>query len=310
MRTTLRFSLRVSALAAFLAVQTAPATAADARSDLVVTAAWLHEHINDANLVLLHLGDEKEYATAHLPGARHIDMADVSAPMDHSGAAPNALMLELPDKDALRQRLAAFGISDDSTIVAYYGSSWYSPTTRIIFTLTYAGLGNHAKLLDGGMPAWVAAGFATTTAAPPPARIGRLSPLATVDSVVDAAFVQSHAGTPGFAIVDARDKVFYDGVESGGDRDRPAYGHVPGALSVPFTEMMNDNGTLKSADELRAIFTNAGVKPNDEVIAYCHVGQQATAVLFAARTLGHKVRLYDGSMNDWIPRGLPLRKER
>ena len=124
--------------------------------------------------------------------------------------------------------------------------------------------------------------------------------------------MQSKQGAAGIAIVDGRDKVFYDGVQSGGQRGGPpVLGHIPGALSIPFADMFDDStGLLWPADKLAGIFTQAGVKPGDEVVAYCHIGQQATAVLFAARTLGHKVRLYDGSMNDWSLRGLPVQKEK
>jgi thiosulfate/3-mercaptopyruvate sulfurtransferase len=65
---------------------------------------------------------------------------------------------------------------------------------------------------------------------------------------------------------------------------------------------------LKSADEIRAAFAKAGVKPDDTVITYCHIGQQATATLFAARTLGYKVLFYDGSFEDWSRRDLPVAK--
>ena len=113
----------------------------------------------------------------------------------------------------------------------------------------------------------------------------------------------------GTVVIDARDKVFYDGVQSGGDRNGPPLlGHIPGAGSIPFGDVFDDKGFVEPAATLAELFKQAGVKPGDEVIAYCHIGQQATAVVFAARTLGYKVRLYDGSMNDWSLRGLPYRR--
>ena len=75
-----------------------------------------------------------------------------------------------------------------------------------------------------------------------------------------------------------------------------------GTLSVPFTSVWDDHNALLSADELTARFTKAGVKPTDTVIGYCHIGQQATTLLFAARTLGYRVLLYDGSFEDWSRR--------
>jgi len=104
--------------------------------------------------------------------------------------------------------------------------------------------------------------------------------------VVDADFVKAHLGTPAFAIVDARLPAFYDGSRTGGRA--PAEhktGHVAGALSAPFDSFISADVELKPADEIAAVFTKAGVKPGDTVIGYCHIGQQATAMLFAARTL-------------------------
>ncbi len=70
-------------------------------------------------------------------------------------------------------------------------------------------------------------------------------------------------------------------------------------------ELLDDLVKLKSAEELTAEFASAGVETGDTVIAYCHIGQYATVVMFAARTLGHEVRFYDGSFQDWAARDLP-----
>src|SRR5262249_19581535 len=153
---------------------------------------------------------------------------------------------------------------------------------------------SHTKLLDGGMDAWIKAGQPVTDVIPPAER-GTLSELKINPIVVDAPYVRSHVGTPGVAVVDARDAVFYDGVNTAGrDNQKQRTGHIAGARSVPFTEVVDENLMVRSPEALTALFTKAGVKPDDTVIAYCHIGQQATAVLFAARSLGHKVLLYDG----------------
>ena len=267
---------------------------AGARNALVVTPAWLAQHLSDPNLVLLHVGDKEGYEAAHIPGARFVQMSDVSV-SDHTD---KGLMLEMPPADDLRQRLEALGISDDSRVVVYYGKDWISPSTRIVFTLDYAGLGARSSLLDGGMDAWIASGGAVTKDAPA-AKSGKLSALKTKPIVVDAAYVKSHVGAKGFAVVDARDAEFYTGTKTGGDHGgKQRTGHIHGAASLPFTDPY-DNVTLKSPADLEALFTKAGVKPGDTVIGYCHIGQQATAMLFAARTLGHPVLLYDGSYQDW-----------
>ena len=268
---------------------------ASPRQNLVVDAKWLKAHLNDPDLVLLHVGDKKEYEAAHIPGARFVSQQDVSV-SDHSG---KGLMLEMPAAEDLRHRLEALGISDKSRVVVYYGKDWVSPSTRVIFTLDYAGLGARSSLLDGGQEAWVRAGGAVTKDVAP-SKTGSLSPLKLRPIVVDAATVKARIGTPGVAVVDGRDASFYDGVETGGSHGTPhRTGHIRGALSIPFTSITDDRLLLKSDAELAAIFAKAGVKPNDTVIGYCHVGQQTTAMLFAARTLGHPVLLYDGSFEDW-----------
>ncbi|MEP6830339.1 MAG: rhodanese-like domain-containing protein, partial [Rhizomicrobium sp.] len=108
----------------------------------------------------------------------------------------------------------------------------------------------------------------------------------------------------GYTIVDARAPEFYNGEKPGIEGAVP--GHVPGAHNIPFTTVSGPDGKLKSPEELRAMFTAAGVKSGDHVIAYCHIGIQATAVIFAARTLGIDAQLYDGSFQDWSKRGLPV----
>jgi len=261
---------------------------------VVVSTDWLAKHLKDPNLVLLHVGEKKEYDAGHIPGARYVKLDDISV---SSHDRDNGLMLEMPQPDSLRARLEALGISNDSRVIVYYGNDWVSPATRVIFTLDYAGLGASSALLDGGMPAWKAEKRALTTVAPKqPA--GELAALRINPIVVDAGWVSSRLGSPNLHLIDGRAAVFYDGVEAGGSRK----GHIPGAKSLPYTEIADDNLHLRSADELRALFARAGVGPGDTVVAYCHIGQQATAVLFAARSIGHPVLLYDGSFQDWSRR--------
>jgi thiosulfate/3-mercaptopyruvate sulfurtransferase len=268
---------------------------ASPRQNLVVDANWLKAHLADPDLVLLHVGDKAEYEAAHIPGARYVSLNDISI-SDHSG---KGLMLEMPSAEELRHRLEALGISDKSRVVVYYGKDWVSPSTRVIFTLDYAGLGARSSLLDGGQEAWVRAGGAVTKEATV-AKTGTLSPLKLRSIVVDAETVKARLGTPGVAVVDGRDAAFYDGVQTGGGHGfTHRTGHIRGALSIPFTSITDDRLLVKSNDELAAIFAKAGVKPIDTVIGYCHIGQQTTAMLFAARTLGHPVLLYDGSFEDW-----------
>jgi thiosulfate/3-mercaptopyruvate sulfurtransferase len=279
----------------------APA-APDPRAPLLVTAEWLSQHLRDPNLVLLHVGTAADYPAAHIPGARLVSVADVAV-----SDTARKLNVEMPGAEPLRARLAALGVSDRSRVVVYFASDMVYQTTRILFTLFYAGLGERAALLDGGMGAWTAAGLATSTEIPA-AVTGTLSPLSLRNFVVDAAYVQSMIGKAGVSIVDARDSVFYTGARQGGSAQAPHRpGHVPSARSVPWTLLYDATLQLKPREELARIFAAAGVKPGDVVIGYCHTGQQATAMLLAARSLGHAVLLYDGSYQDWSARGeLPV----
>jgi thiosulfate/3-mercaptopyruvate sulfurtransferase len=292
-------------VAALLALAGPAAAAPPPAAPLTVTPAWLAAHLHDADLVLLHVGDPDKFARQHIAGARPVKLQDIS--ISHHG---DGLMLELPPAEDLRHRLEALGISDGSRIVIYFGDDWVSPATRVVLTLDAAGLGARTSLLDGGMAAWVRAGQPVGDAAPP-TRPGALSKLALRPIIVDATAVVASLGKPGVAIVDARDAKFYDGTETG-DSHGHAHrtGHIAGALSIPFDSVFDDHNLLRSLDDLKARFARAGVKPGDTVIGYCHVGQQATAMLFAARRLGHPVKLYDGSFEDWslFHPGYPVEK--
>lgn len=280
------------------------AAVASPRESLVVSTAWLAAHLNDADLVLLHVGEKDAYAAKHIAGARHVSLADISV-SDHSG---KGLMLEMPAADDLRQRLEALGISDESRVIVYYGKDWVSPSTRVLFTLDHAGLGGRSSLLDGGMDAWIRAGHAVTDVVLA-AKKGSLAPLKTRAIVVNADYVKARLGKSGVAIIDGRSPAFYDGVDSGNSHGQDhKSGHIAGARSVPFTEVTNEDLTLRTDAEWKALFAKAGVQPGDTVIGYCHIGQQATAMLFAARALGHDALLYDGSFEDWSRKDLPVAK--
>jgi len=287
--------MRYAMFTLLLATTLAAATPRDA---LLVDAAWLKQHVNDPDLVLLQVGDEASYKAGHIAGARGIGLKEVSV-SDHTA---EGLMLEMPQAEDLRKRLESLGISDNSRVIVYFAKDWVSPTTRVLLTLDYAGLGARASMLDGGLAAWQRAGGAVTTE-PAAVKTGKLSPLRIKPLVVDAATVRSRIGAKGYAIVDGRAAVFYDGVEAGEDHaGKQRLGHIHGAVSIPFTSINDDDLRIKPTEELRAIFAKAGVKADDTVIGYCHIGQQTTEMLLAARLLGHPVLLYDGSYQDWSHR--------
>jgi thiosulfate/3-mercaptopyruvate sulfurtransferase len=284
MRPLVRSALLLAAL---------PALALAQRDRLLVPGSWVAQHLNDANLVLLHVGDSAEYVANHLPGARYVSTANISV------SDPNGLTLELPNATALHDNLAALGISDDSRIVIYYGKDRVTPTTRVILTLDHAGLGDRVALLDGGMQQWIRDGRPVTAEVSAP-KMGKLSPLKTKSVTVDADYVRSHINRPGFAVVDARATAFYEGTQTGRGRTEPhRTGHIASARNVPYTEITDSTFRMKSTAELQALFAKAGVAANDTIVAYCHIGQQATGIVFAVRLLGRPVMLYDGSFEDW-----------
>ena len=292
--------MRVSRVLALLMCSSTLAAAQGPRDGLLVSTTWLAQHLNDKNLVVLHLGPD--YSARHIPGAREVTPVGLSV-SDHSG---KGLMLEMPSTESLHQQLVDLGISNDSKIVVYFTRGLFTAATRIILTLDYAGLGKNTVLLDGGLDAWTRDGNTTTANASPTTK-GTLAALSLKPVIVDAEHVRTRIGKSGVSIVDGRAAAFYDGADRGGAHGtQHKEGHIVTAKSVPYTSLTDDSGRLKPADQLAALFAKAGIAPADTIVGYCHIGQQATGMLFAARTLGHSVVLYDGSFEDWSAKNYPV----
>ena len=268
-----------------------PARAQGQGSSMLVSTAWVAERMAAGGVVLLHVGDRKEYDAGHLPGAQYIATADVSD--------PNAtLRLQMASPDALRKTLERLGVSDDSRIVVYWGNDWATPTARVFVALDSAGLGDRTSVMDGGMQAWIAEGRPVTTDVVTP-EAGHLSVAPRPDVIVDAAWIKSRIGQPDVSIVDARAPEFYSG-DSDNDGRIPRPGHIAGAVSVPFsTYVVEPPLRMQERSELEALFAGAGVKAGNDVVTYCHIGQQASLAYFAARLLGYRAHLYDGSFEEW-----------
>jgi len=259
---------------------------------LLITTSQLRERSARGGLVLLHVGERADYNAGHIPGAQFFPYEAISTPRGEG------LMLEIPSPAQLDSVLESLGVSDASRIVLYWGRDWYSPTTRVFMTLDYLGLGDRTSILDGGFEAWKAAGGPVTKDVAPVNR-GTLTLAPRTDVVVDAKAVRAAIGDGRVAIIDARDQRFYTG-EAQGMHARE--GHVPGAKNLPFTAFLDDRGAFKSRAALETMLDGAGATPGKRIIGYCHIGQQATVVYFAARLLGRDVRLYDGSWDEWSQR--------
>ncbi|HWA58459.1 MAG TPA: sulfurtransferase [Gemmatimonadales bacterium] len=284
--------LALGLAAAPLAAAAPPAGAGPARGSLLVTPSQLSRQLNDPKLVILHIGPEKEYQAGHIAGARFFRLSAIEK-------ADDSLALQLPDVAVLDSVFGSLGVGPDSRIVLYTGSQWVSITTRVWFTLDYMGLGGRTAILDGGLPAWRASNLPVTTDVPAPATPRRLTTRAHPEYVATADWINGRLADPRLAVIDARAPVFYKGVESGGF---PRAGHIPGAKNLYFESVVGDDLRFRPDSTLRRLFAEAGYARGKDIVSYCHIGQQGTAVYFAARLLGLPVRLYDGSFQEWSAR--------
>jgi thiosulfate/3-mercaptopyruvate sulfurtransferase len=268
------------------------------REPLVVTVDWLGDHLNDASLVLLQIGEKKDYESGHIPGAQFLDYASISTPHGQG------LMLELPPVEQLVSVFEKLGVTNRSHIILYFGTNWVTPTTRVYWTLDYLGLGDRTSILNGGLVAWQATHHPVSTETKQPAK-GSITPALRKEIVADAAWISSHLKQPAVTVIDARTHEFYNGSQSDGS---PRSGHIPGAFNLSYLEVIDqDNNKFKSADGLKDLFRTAGLKPGNLMVSYCHIGQRATVLYFAAKMLGYDAKMYDGSWEDWSRRmDLPI----
>lgn len=254
---------------------------------LLVSTGWLSAHLEDPKLVILHVGAAEEYAAGHIPGARRLSLADISV------TGPEGLRLEMPSVEQLQAALGRVGITNDSRIVIYPGNESVQSATRVWFTLDYVGLGANVSLLDGGLLRWKAEGRRLSTEAPEVrASQPKLAP--RPELIVDAAWIREHMKDPNVAVLDARTPEFYSGSNPG---QMPRAGRIPGAINVPYNSLLDEQLRMRPPAELRT-----KLPAGKELVVYCHIGQQATLLYFAARLLGQPVRLYDGSFQEWSRR--------
>jgi thiosulfate/3-mercaptopyruvate sulfurtransferase len=280
--------------------KTADSPASAAREPMLVTVDWLADHLSDPSLVLLQIGDKKDYDQGHIPGAQFLEYESISTPHNHGVA----LMLELPPVEQLVSVFERLGVSNRSHVILYFGTNWVSPTTRVYWTLDYLGLGDRTSILNGGLVAWQATHHPVSTETKQPAK-GSITPAPRKEIVADAEWVSGHLNQPAVTIIDARTHEFYNGSQSDGN---PRSGHIPGAANLSYLDVVDqDNNKFKSPDALKELFRAAGLKPGNLMVSYCHVGQRATVLYFTAKMLGYDAKMYDGSWEDWSHRkDLPI----
>ena len=273
-------------------VQAAPAQCGrhGDKSTMLVSSAWLADHLKDANLVVLAVGSPDDYGKGHIPGSLFVDYHET-----HLMIAPNGLSVELPPMAELESVFGKLGVTNDSRIVLYPLKDTFSWATRIYLTLDAMGFGRQSALLDGGLQNWIAEGRPITKEVRS-VMPGKVTTCQQSDVITTLDDVKANVKHPGVDIIDARAAEYYSGQTKPGDQRR---GHIPGATNIPYTTLLDAQGKWKSPDALAAMLRDAGVKQGDRIIAYCHIGQQATAVYFVARYLGIDVRLFDGSWEEY-----------
>ncbi len=256
-----------------------------------VDAAWLTEHrdevvLADVRFYLDGRSGRAAYEAGHIPGAVFVDMDTVlSEPHSDDGHGRHPL----PTPERFAEGLAALGIGDEHTVVAYDDAGGVI-AARLVWLLRATG--HQAALLDGGLAAWPAATLHHDYPQPRPAAHFTPTPwpthrLATIDEVAATDEV----------LIDARDRGRFGG---GPDPVDPRSGHIPGARSVPTREHLDADSRIAGPEQLRATFAQAGIGPGTGVISYCGSGVTACHNLLALEHAGlGPGRLYPGSWSEW-----------
>lgn len=262
----------------------------DPRSNVLVTVEELADQLSSANKpVILDVSDDLMTAPLErpvIPGAIAVSLAsDISGPATKlDGRRP------LPDPNVLQETVRRWGIDSDSLVVVYDNASG-AQAGRAWWTLRWAGHPN-VRLLDGGLKAWQAAGHDTAAQAthPPGGGSFEVSPgsMPTIEAD-QAADIARHG-----ALLDARGKTAYEG-----EPDKPATGHIPGALCAPSANTVGSHGFFKSSEELHALFAELGADGSKPVGVYCGSGNAASHELAAMYAVGIEAPLYVGSWSAW-----------
>lgn len=266
-------------------------------SNILVSTAWLAEHLADPGvgivdaswyLPTLKRDGKAEYAQRHIPGAVHFDIEAVK-----DAANPLPHMLASPEEFAAAA--GAMGLSEDMTIIVYDGIG-LSAAPRVRWNFKIMGA-RDVRILDGGLPKWLAEGRPTVNGIPAPApktfrAVFDRAAVATLDDV------RAALSTGGAQVLDARSAARFSGAAPE-PRAGLASGHMPGALNLPH-EMIVKEGRLVAPEAIAQAFATAGVDLTKPVITSCGSGVTA-AILSLAMELGGTPAsaIYDGSWSEW-----------
>lgn len=260
------------------------------RAGMLVSTAWLADHLRDPDLVLLHVARRAQYDSGHIAGARHVTLSDISLP-----SGPGRLALEMPSVDSLDAWAERMGIGDRTRIIVVPHDDTLPQAARVVLTLTYLGAGERVSMLDGGFGSWKREGRPVTADAPGGAVRASFTPRPKPELIASIEQVEAITRDASASLVDARLPRFFGG--EGGGFPRP--GHIPTARNIPLNTVSTPDGRFRSVSELRTLFTGAGVTTGKPVVTYCHIGQQASLLWFVATYLGHDARMFDGSFQQW-----------
>lgn len=264
----------------------------------LVSTAWLEAHLKDPDLRVIDASwylpamgrnGRAEYDAAHIPGARFFDIDEISdtrSPLPHMA----------PPVEKFVSRMRAMGIGDGHQVVVYDGMGLFS-APRVWWTFRLMGKTDVA-VLDGGFAKWQAEGRPVEDM-PPILRDRHITVQRNAGLVKDVTQVAQASKLGSHAIVDARSPGRFAGDEP---EPRPGLrlGHIPGARNLPWQQMLNPDGTMKSPDALRAAFEAAGVDLGKPVITTCGSGVTAAILSLGLERIGHRNHaLYDGSWAEW-----------
>lgn len=269
----------------------ATAEAGKIRPEMIVSAQWLAEHLNDPKVVVLHVAEKRsDYDAGHIPGARLLLFEDFMEGED----------AELPPPEKLKATFEKLGVSNDSHVVVYT-TAWYPLAGRAYYTLDYLGHGDKTSLLDGGIIEWKAEKRPLEKTEPKIAH-GSFMPHVhpEVRAMMDEVKKISAQPPSSELLVDSRPEKRYTD------------GHIAGAVHLYWRDTVVDEKekpVFLPPEKLREMFAARGIKPGQKLVTYCEIGWQASHDYFIAKYLGYDAAMYDGSIHQWSHmNNLPLVK--